>query len=142
MRTATLIAACFAAFAATANAQDFAAHQQRQQDLVALSGVFGTLHHIRRYCEPRAEADVWRERMKTMIELEAPQPAAREDMVRAFNRSYRNAQRRFPDCGRRARDHAASRALQADAIVERLTTPLYETASQDAQIIPNLDADN
>ena len=137
-----VIAAAFAALAATASAQDFAAHQQRQQDLVALSGVFGTLHHIRRYCEPRAEADVWRERMKTMIELEAPQPAAREDMVRAFNRAYRNAQRRFPDCSRRAQDHAASRALQADAIVERLTTPLHETAAQEAQIVPDRDSGN
>ena len=115
-----------------AAAQDFEAYQQRQKDLVALSGVFGALHHLRRTCEPRREADRWRERMKQLVELEEPQTALREEMVGSFNAQYRNAQRRYLVCDRRARDRAASQALRGDDLVARLTAPLYEVMAEDA----------
>lgn len=123
------------AFAATAGlfllsapaaAQDFESYQQRQEDLSALSELFGELHHIRRNCEPRFEGDVWRERMKTLLELEEPQTSEREALTQRFNRGYRNAQRRYPVCDRRARDYAAGRAAQGDRIVMRLTQSLRE----------------
>lgn len=112
-----------------ASAQTFDDYQQRQSDLVALSALFGELHHIRRHCDPRLEGDIWRERMKTLVELEEPQSAAREEMVAAFNKGYRGAQQRFSSCNRNARDHAAARAAQGEMIVERLTEPLVEAAA-------------
>lgn len=129
---------CAAAFAAAA--QDYETYQQRQRDLVGLSAVFGDLHHIRRYCDPRYEADVWRERMKRIIELEAPLPEAREEMVAAFNQAYRSAQRRFARCDRRARDYAAGRAAQGDEIVERLKAPLYDALAQESDPFALTDA--
>ena len=119
-------------FATTQSAaQDFSAYQQRQKDLVAISSVFGTLHHIRRTCEPRREGDMWRERMKRLVELEEPQTEVREEMVKSFNTAYRGAQSRFVMCDRRARDYAAARARLGDDIVARLTAPLYDVIAED-----------
>jgi uncharacterized protein (TIGR02301 family) len=114
-----------------ASAQSFEDYQSRKTDLVLLSSVFGELHHIRRQCDPRLEGDIWRERMKKLVELEEPQPAVREEMVAAFNKGYRAAQQRFPSCSRNARDHAAARAVRGDAIIVRLTTPLHEAIAED-----------
>ena len=125
-----------------ASAQDFASYQQRQKDLVAISAIFGVLHHIRRTCEPRFEGDMWRERMKRLVELEEPQTAARQEMVTSFNKAYRDAQRRYIVCDRRARDHAAVRAQQGDDIITRLTAPLYEVMADDALAAEDLDSAN
>lgn len=124
--------AAITAISPHATAQDFAAYQQRQKDLVAISAVFGALHHIRRTCEPRFEGDLWRERMKRLVELEEPQTAVHEEMVKSFNKAYRDAQRRYLVCDRNARDHAARRAQQGDVIVARLTEPLFEVMAEDA----------
>lgn len=129
-----LVTICLSALA-SATAQGYDSYEQRQKDLVQLASVFGDLHHIRRMCEPRYEADAWRERMKKLVDLEAPMPDARQDMVSAFNQSYRNVQRRFPSCNRRARDYAASRAARADAIVERLTAPLYDAMEENETLL-------
>lgn len=125
------LAACAAVAAGAASAQSIEAYQQRQADLSALAAVFGELHHIRRNCEPRLEADVWRERMKRLVDLEQPQFEVRETMVKSFNKGYSAAQQHFPDCSRRARDHAAARAVQGEAIIARLSAPLREAAAQD-----------
>lgn len=124
-----LIAAVLLPFAAAA--QTLETYQQRRQDLAELSEIFGELHHIRRTCEPRMEGDVWRDRMKKLIDLEEPQAAEREAMVQGFNDGYRGAQRRFPECDRRARDYAAGRAGEGDAIVVRLTVSLQRAQDGD-----------
>lgn len=111
-------------------AQTAEEYRQRQSDLVELASVFGELHHIRRLCEPRLEGDVWRERMKSLVELEQPAAEARENMVKRFNTGYRNAGDHFSSCNRRARDHAASRAAFAHTIVRRLARPLREAAAR------------
>ncbi len=127
-----LIAGLFAALALSplaaspAAAQDLEAYLERQRDLSLLSSLFGELHHIRRTCEPRYEADIWRDRMKKLITLEEPEEAMREKLVAQFNDGYRRAQRRFPGCSRDARDYAAARAATGDAIIRRLTASLEE----------------
>ena len=118
-------------FMASAQDPSFEDYQIRQSDLVALSALFGELHHIRRQCNPRGEGDVWRERMKTLVDLEEPQPAARDEMVAAFNKGYRAAQQRFRSCSRNARDHAAARAAQGEMIVARLVEPLEEAIEEE-----------
>ena len=120
---------------ALAQSQTANEYEQRQRDLIELASVFGELHHIRRVCEPRREADIWRERMKRLVDLEQPQFEAREEMVKRFNAGYRNAGDHFPRCSSRARDHAATRALFARRLVERLSAPLRETAEEDGPLI-------
>ncbi len=124
------LSACVLA-ASGAAAQTYERYQQRQDDLYALSSIFGELHHIRRTCEPRLEADIWRERMKSLVDLEEPAPDARNEMVARFNKGYRAAQQHFPSCDRRARDHAAARAALGGEIVARLTAPLEEALEDD-----------
>jgi uncharacterized protein (TIGR02301 family) len=126
MKFSCLIIATVLMSVGAAAAQDLESYQQRQRDLAALAELFGEMHHIRRTCEPRFEADVWRERMKQMIDLEEPQTEEREALVQQFNKGYRGAQARFPVCDRRARDYAAGRAAQGDAVVQRLSEALRE----------------
>ncbi len=125
--------AVFAAGGAAAQSQSAEDYRQRQQDLVELASVFGELHHIRRMCEPRFEGDVWRDRMKKLVDLEQPQFEAREEMVKRFNAGYRNAGNHFGRCDRRARDHAAARALYAQRLVRRLAEPLEAIAESEAE---------
>ena len=126
---------------ALAQSQTANEYEQRQRDLIELASVFGELHHIRRVCEPRREADIWRERMKRLVDLEQPQFEAREEMVKRFNAGYRNAGDHFPRCSSRARDHAATRALFARRLVERLSAPLRETAEDDGPLILSIPQD-
>jgi uncharacterized protein (TIGR02301 family) len=109
-------------------------YQSRHRELVTLAGIFGELHHIRRSCDPRREADTWRDRMKKLVDLEEPRDVARNEMVASFNEAYSNAQNRFAGCDRDARDHAARRASEGDAIVVRLMAPLYEAVSEDGDL--------
>ena len=120
-----------ALFAQGVSAQSFENYQQREKDLLALAAIFGEMHQIRRHCEPRYESDIWRERMKKLVELEEPEAGSRNRMVASFNDAYRKTQNRFIGCDRRARDYAASRAEQGDRIVSRLTAPLIEAMAQE-----------
>lgn len=97
----------------------------RQRGLVSLAQIFGELHHIRRTCDPDREADIWRNRMKSLIDLEEPSFDVREQMVAAFNDGYVSAQSRFPYCDRGAEDYAAARAYAGEALVSNLTAPLF-----------------
>jgi uncharacterized protein (TIGR02301 family) len=123
-RTAAAFAASLAVLAAPAAAQEVD-YVQRAKDLELLSGAFGELHHIRRMCEPRREAEVWRNRMRRLVELEQPPATLRDRMVQAFNSGFRGAEAKFPYCDGDARDHAAAVAVDADEAVRRLAEPLY-----------------
>lgn len=121
----------FAAAPLAAQTIDYA---ERARDLEALSGVFGELHHIRRMCEPQREAEIWRDRMRKLVELEAPQPALRERMVAAFNNGFYGAEAKFSYCDREARDYAAARAREGDAVAARLAAPLYQSLGESGEL--------
>jgi uncharacterized protein (TIGR02301 family) len=120
-----LLTALFFLLAATPAVAQKVDYVQRGNDLVVLSRVFGELHHVRRMCEPRREAEVWRNRMRRLVELEQPQAALRDRMVEAFNKGFRDAAARFEFCDGEARDYAAASAAEADDILSRLMAPLY-----------------
>lgn len=101
-------------------------YEARRAALTGLSQIFGELHHIRRLCEPDREGDVWRDRMKRLIDLEQPSFDLREEMVGSFNDGYSSAQSRFAFCDRDAEDYAAARALTGEALVSNLSASLYE----------------
>ncbi|MEQ1931911.1 MAG: TIGR02301 family protein [Parvularculaceae bacterium] len=126
--------AVFVLVATPAPAQPRIDYVQRAQDLETLSQAFGVMHHIRRMCEPRREAEVWRNRMRKLVELEQPQPALRDRMVEAFNTGFRDATARFEFCEEDARDYAAATAAQADTVVNRLMEPLYGALSETGEL--------
>ncbi|MEL6212042.1 MAG: TIGR02301 family protein [Pseudomonadota bacterium] len=115
---------CALSSAAAQNTVGSEDYRARQQSLTQLSEIFGELHHIRRLCAPRREADVWRERMKRLVNLEDPDAAQRNAMVEAFNKGYRTAQRQFIRCDRPAENRAADRAARGEALVASLAEPL------------------
>lgn len=119
-----LILVLIALGALPAAAQD--EYEARRAALSGLSQIFGELHHIRRLCEPDREGDIWRDRMKRLIDLEQPSFDLREEMVGAFNDGYSRAQSRFAYCDRDAEDYAAARAMTGEALVSNLTASLYE----------------
>ncbi|MEO1253158.1 MAG: TIGR02301 family protein [Pseudomonadota bacterium] len=133
IRLVFIITALLATGAARAQTAD--EYRDRQRDLAALASVFGELHHIRRLCEPRLESDVWRERMKRLVELEQPQPEAHEELIKRFNNGYRNAGDHFARCDRRARDYAAGRARYAQRVVRNLAEPLREAAASETFLV-------
>jgi len=99
---------------------------ERKKNLIELAGIFGHLHHIRRTCEPRREANIWRERMQNMIELEEPDSDTHLKMVNSFNENFRNSRNRFPSCNRQARDSAKNFANEGYILIEKLTSPLED----------------
>lgn len=101
-------------------------YESRRAALTGLSRIFGELHHIRRLCEPDREGDIWRDRMKRLIDLEQPSFDLRDEMVGSFNDGYSSAQSRYAYCDRDAEDYAAARALTGEALVSNLTASLYE----------------
>lgn len=129
-RLAIAVSVVFCAAPAGAQEIDYA---QRARDLVTLSRVFGELHHIRRTCEAWGEDEIWRNRMRKLVELESPQPELRDEMVAAFNNGFRTAEQRFPYCDREARDYAAASAAQGDAATARLTAPLYDSLADSGE---------
>ncbi len=130
VRRFILSLAAIAAFVSPAFAleEDYRA---RQENLIELSKILGELHHVRRMCSPRREADVWRERMKRLVSLEEPADSQKAQMVAAFNDGYRSAQNAFRTCDRGAEDFAAARAEQGEARIHSLTAPLYEALRED-----------
>ncbi len=129
----TILAACAVVLSALtpALAQEPEDYRARQENLAKLATIFGEMHHIRRMCEPRREADAWRNRMKKLVELEDPAASQRDVLVRAFNDGYSRAQKRYDICSRSAEDYAASRASEGERIVKALTDPLYESVEGD-----------
>ncbi len=120
--------------AAPAVAQGGADYGARQRGLVSLARIFGEMHHVRRTCDPDREADIWRNRMKRLIDLEEPSVDVREQMVGAFNDGYVGAQARHPTCDRDAEDYAANRAYAGEALISNLTAPLIAAErSEDAE---------
>lgn len=128
MRTALaalLLAALLPAGAARAQAVPEAAErfEARQRDLVALAGKLGQLHRLRQVCYPRSDPDLFRERLLTLIPLEAPPGGTRLDMVDAFNAGYREAAALHLTCSGAARADYQREAELALAVTERLYAP-------------------
>ena len=119
------LALMFAAFAATASAQ-----QPRQEEaplrgepwyraqLSELAEVLGGAHYLRILCDGRGDQR-WRDYMRGVIERE---PNYNAVLVESFNRGYRNEEARFPQCDTtatqmeaelRARGLRVSQALSA-----------------------------
>ncbi|MEM1396958.1 MAG: TIGR02301 family protein [Pseudomonadota bacterium] len=97
------------------------ARAARSDDLTSISRVFGELHHVRRLCEPRREAELWRERMKQMVRLEQPTARLRQSLVAAFNEGFRSSQERVQTCDEFAETYSVNLATEASAIIDRLS---------------------
>lgn len=108
-------------------AQQTGDYRRRAEDLRDLAKIFGELHQIRRSCEPGSESEVWRNRMRKLIDLEMPTADLREDMIRSFNVGFRRGEEHYEYCDRDARRRAANLAEDGNEIATRLLEPLYNS---------------
>jgi uncharacterized protein (TIGR02301 family) len=103
------------------SAQETLAPYQRQ--LISLSQILGTVHHIRSLCR-RGEETVWRDAMMDLIRLEDPSQETRERMVRSFNEAYHEARARYPSCSSAAEAEARRLAGEGERLVATMAAQL------------------
>jgi len=122
-------AAVSALIAASALAAPAAAQSSSQPYPVErLSRVMGELHAIQFICEGPG-AQVWRERMSELLELEAPvRGAYRQRLISEFNDGFTERQRARPrlSCGADARRLEAQLADEGERLSERLRRTYLE----------------
>lgn len=105
-------------------------YKRRQSNLVALSTVFGRLHHLRRLCVSRREDQLWRDHMKQVIELEDPVSQTRAAMIDGFNAGFNSAQRNYDRCTRQVEELAAEEAIRGEAVAASLQAPLFRSQTR------------
>jgi uncharacterized protein (TIGR02301 family) len=93
-----------------------------RQLLVDLSRVLGESHALRQLCRG-AEDQFWRERMKTMVIAEQPEPAFQDAMEAAFNAGYDARQRQFAVCSSASRQAESQVSAKGQALARRLAKP-------------------
>lgn len=90
------------------------------RDAVRLADVLGAAHGVRYVCNG-ADDQYWRGHMIDLLELEAPQRGPlRQSMVRAFNNSFSDAQRRYRVCDQATVDAEARLAAEGRDLADRL----------------------
>jgi uncharacterized protein (TIGR02301 family) len=66
-------------------------------ELLRLAEVLGGLHHLRAVCGSN-EGMLWRDKMLSLLEAEAPTGERRERLAGAFNAGYRAYARSYTSC--------------------------------------------
>ncbi|MEM9988899.1 MAG: TIGR02301 family protein [Pseudomonadota bacterium] len=101
--------------------------ENRQADLITLSGQLGTLHRLHQICAQAGNLagnlDLFRGRMTELIALERPMTRTQRDMQSQFDENYRAASRLHLVCGEEALTALQREATTALIITERLYAP-------------------
>ena len=99
-RAMTRIAAGCIAMAILASAPAGArAQETRPYDdrLLRLAEILGTVHYLRELCGAR-EGQLWRERMRELMDAEGSSALRKARLTRAFNGGYRSYSRTYSTC--------------------------------------------
>jgi uncharacterized protein (TIGR02301 family) len=104
--------ACLA-IAPAANAQD------RSQTVSNLAFSLGESHALRQLCQG-PDDQYWRERMQRMIELEAPDAAARAPLTERFNDGFVAGRKQFGQCTTQSRVAERSAAARGKVLASLL----------------------
>ena len=103
MRTSASICACavFAALvslAAGASAQSLAPETRPYDDkLLRLSEILGAVHYLRELCGAN-DGQLWRDRMRELMDAEGSSALRRAKLTRSFNNGYRSYSRTYNSC--------------------------------------------
>lgn len=86
---------CAALFtAATGRAQDVKPYDER---LMRLSEILGAVHYLRELCG-NSDGQLWRERMRDIMDGEGSSALRRAKLTRSFNTGYRSYSRTYQSC--------------------------------------------
>lgn len=72
------------------------------KSLNRLASILGSMHFLRTLCND-PQAAVWREKMRELIEAQAPNDADRRHLVASFNGGYRSFESTYRSCTPAAR---------------------------------------
>lgn len=123
-----------------AAAQDaIVAWQERDEDLVRLSGVLGGMHHLHRMCNPYEYDATYRDHMKDLVILEEPRQSTKDRMIAAFNDGFQSATGAYRGCSFEAREEMRRLADRGDVITNRLATPFRDL--EQATTVDSLELD-
>ena len=108
-------------FAASSAAQgDPPRTQDMMRDAIGLSSTLGRVHAIRTTCRGNND-QYWREQMKELLSLEAPNSSAlRRSMTNAFNDAYQRERRLRSVCDEGAREAEAAYAAEGRRLSDAL----------------------
>ena len=117
------LALCGLLFAAAGDTGAAAADSKPYDDrLMRLAEVLGAVHYLRELCEA-GEGQLWRERMRELLQAEGSTALRRARLTRSFNQGYRSYSRTYSTCTPSAKT-AIERFLSEGA---QLTESLVKT---------------
>jgi len=94
---ATLVAVAVS-IASGASAQGVTGDTRPYDDkLMRLSEILGAVHYLRELCGAN-EGQVWRDRMKELMDTEGSSALRRAKLTRSFNNGYRSYSRTYSTC--------------------------------------------
>lgn len=67
------------------------------EKLVRLSEILGAVHYLRELCGSN-DGQLWRERMRDLVEGEGSSPMRRAKLTKSFNDGYRSYSRTYQSC--------------------------------------------
>lgn len=97
---AVLLAGCLiAAVATTASGQPSPAQDAKPYDdrLMRLSEILGAVHYLRELCGAN-DGQLWRDRMRELMDAEGSTALRRARLTRSFNNGYRSYSRTYSSC--------------------------------------------
>jgi uncharacterized protein (TIGR02301 family) len=116
------LAALAAVSAGAAVAQTLAPPDTKPYDerLMRLSEVLGAVHYLRELCGAN-DGQLWRERMRELMEAEGSSALRRAKLTRSFNNGYRSYSRTYSTCTASAQTAIARFLAEGADIAEGLT---------------------
>lgn len=113
---AVVLAITVALTPATAAGQDQRPYDER---LLRLTEVLGSIHYLRELCGAN-EGQLWRDRMRELLDADTPSALRRARLTRSFNTGYRNFSRTYTSCTPTAQTTAAKFLTEAAQIADNL----------------------
>jgi uncharacterized protein (TIGR02301 family) len=87
--------------------------------LLRLSELLGAVHYLRELCGAN-DGQLWRDRMKELMDAEGSSALRRAKLTRSFNQGYRNYSRTYKECTPSAQTAIARFLAEAAQIAEAL----------------------
>ncbi len=98
-------------------------YRQHQTQIIRLAEVMGGSHYLRGICD-KADNQIWRAHMLSLLELEQPPQEMREEMVSRFNANYDRARRSFSKCNRKATRELSKLAQEGEQLTGEISQGL------------------
>ena len=118
-----LAAGCLSALAATALGTTAGAvspdMKPYDDKLLRLSELLGAVHYLRELCGAN-DGQLWRDRMKELMDAEGSSALRRANLTRSFNQGYRSYSRTYKECTPSAQTAIARFLAEATQIAEAL----------------------